>query len=287
MKTNTKASSKTKSINQAITKTLNQKEYSKLLSDLKTLIENGRDKSQKNATNQLTITYWKIGQRISNEKVTDKSGYKNSIIKELTEELDLEKTILSRCVSFFKTYKTPPNNENLSWSHYKDLLGVKNEEKRLELEQQAQDEGWSRAKLLSAINQLNQPSQSNKSKLVRPIEATYLYKAKIIEVIDGDTLLLSIDLGFQVWKEQRIRLAEIDCPEINTKEGKKAFNYTREKLAQTDFIIIKTRKIDIYGRYVGHIFYSPNNTHKTSDQIFKFGNYLNEDILKEGLAVRF
>ncbi len=46
----------------------------------------------------------------------------------------------------------------------------------------------------------------------------YLYKAKLVRVIDGDTIDLDIDLGFDVWlKKQRIRLAGIDSPECRTK----------------------------------------------------------------------
>jgi len=269
-------------------KTLNQKQYLKLLTDLKTLINDGKTKAQEDATNQLTLAYWQIGKRISNEPLTNEAGYKNSIIKELTSELSLEKTILSRCVTFYKAYKTPPNNKNLSWSHYKDLLSVKDEATRLQLEKQAQDEAWSRQKLLSAIKQLNQnPNQSTKNKLTRPTQASYIYQAHIKEIIDGDTLILNIDLGFQVWKEQRIRLAEVDCPELATKEGKAALNYVRNKLTQVKKIVIKTKKIDIYGRYLAHIFYDNTGNDKTMDEVFLEGNYLNEEILQGGFGVRF
>ena len=45
---------------------------------------------------------------------------------------------------------------------------------------------------------------------------------------------------------------------------------------------MKTNKIDIYGRYVGHIFYSLKETDK--DKIFSEGNYLNQELLNRGLA---
>ncbi len=46
----------------------------------------------------------------------------------------------------------------------------------------------------------------------------YHYKAKLVRVIDGDTIDVDIDLGFDVWlKKQRIRLAGIDSPECRTK----------------------------------------------------------------------
>jgi len=46
----------------------------------------------------------------------------------------------------------------------------------------------------------------------------YHYKAKLVRVIDGDTIDVDIDLGFDVWlKKQRIRLAGIDAPESRTR----------------------------------------------------------------------
>jgi hypothetical protein len=46
--------------------------------------------------------------------------------------------------------------------------------------------------------------------------------------------------------------------------------------------MIKTNKIDIYGRYVGHIFYSPKNLSKS--EIFARGCYLNQELVDRDLA---
>ena len=46
----------------------------------------------------------------------------------------------------------------------------------------------------------------------------YQYKAVLVRVIDGDTIDVDIDLGFDVWlKKQRVRLAGIDAPESRTR----------------------------------------------------------------------
>lgn len=270
-------------------KTLSNKEYSKLLTDIRNLIENGRDKTGEEANNQLTFTYWKIGERITNESLTTISNYRNSILKDISAELELERTVLSRCSSFYQAYKTPPENKNLSWSHYRELIAIKDEKLRSELEAKAQSQCWSRDKLIAAIKQRQNSTNSNpneKPHLKRPTNATYLYKAKVIEVIDGDTLLLNIDLGFQVSKEQRVRLACIDAPEITTKKGKESYEFLRNKMSQTSFIMIQTHKIDIYGRYVAHVFYTPDidQTKKSNDEVFKSGTYLNDEILRLGFA---
>ncbi len=266
-------------------KTLNAKQYSKLATDIKNLIEIGINKTSDEATNQLTTTYWQIGKRIGAEEVTNQSGYLNSVLKSLSAELELERTILSRCFNFFKTYPKPPDNKVLSWSHYRELMTIKDAKTRQELEAKAQTEQWSREKLVAAIRKLQRGSEQN-SKLKRPTDPTYLYRAKILEVIDGDTLILDIDLGFQVHKEQRVRLAQIDAPELTTKKGKASLEFLRSKAANIDYLMIQTRKIDIYGRYVGHIFYdpSPEQNKFSLDEIFKKGIYLNEEIVDKGFA---
>jgi endonuclease YncB( thermonuclease family) len=48
----------------------------------------------------------------------------------------------------------------------------------------------------------------------------HIYQAKIVEVIDGDTFDLMIDLGFNNFTKQRMRLYGIDAPEMRTQAGK-------------------------------------------------------------------
>jgi len=55
----------------------------------------------------------------------------------------------------------------------------------------------------------------------------YDYNAVLRRVIDGDTYVLDIDLGFHIWTTQHVRLEGIDCPEKNTPEGVLATNFAR------------------------------------------------------------
>ncbi len=48
----------------------------------------------------------------------------------------------------------------------------------------------------------------------------YKYKAKLIRVVDGDTIDAEIDLGFKIYIKERIRLAGIDTPESRTRNLK-------------------------------------------------------------------
>jgi len=47
----------------------------------------------------------------------------------------------------------------------------------------------------------------------------YEYRAKIVRVIDGDTVDVDIDLGFGIWmKNERVRIMGIDTPESRTRD---------------------------------------------------------------------
>ena len=53
----------------------------------------------------------------------------------------------------------------------------------------------------------------------------YEYKAKVLRVVDGDTVDVDIDLGFGIWMHrERVRMMGIDTPESRTRDKvEKAF----------------------------------------------------------------
>ena len=82
------------------------------------------------------------------------------------------------------------------------------------------------------------------------------YRAKITSIYDGDTCRADIDLGFGLWiKDQPIRIYGIDCPEINTDEGKAARDYADHILFCGRVVVMTTLKDkkEKYGRYLGKI----------------------------------
>lgn len=268
---------------------LSRAKYARLTADVRRIIEEGKARTAVAVNQGLVETYWQVGERICAENLPDNAGYQQAILEDLSEELDIDISTVKRSIYFFQTYKNAPRGTNLTWSHYKKLITVKDDKERRWYEELAVENGLNRVQLARSINDgIYQKSQKQKGKklkakiLKRPQEATYVYKAIVERVIDGDTIILRIDLGFQVLKQQRIRFAEIDAPAMDEPGGRECYEYVRDKLAQVDFVMIKTNKIDIYGRYVGHIFYSTKDLSK--DEIFAQGNYLNQELLEKGLA---
>ena len=270
------------------TRILTDSRYKKLLTDLRKVIEGGRRQAREAAGRILVETYWHLGQRIAREKLQENANYGDSLMEDLAEDLGMDVDTLRKSVLFFDRYnKKSPRALNLNWAHYRALLALTDEEARDFYEKEAARQGWTRDQLLSAIERETfEAKESGKEKtakkLTRPTEPTYVYKAVVERIVDADTLLLRIDLGFLVWKEQRIRLAGIDCPPIDTAKGCEAFEFVRDQLARVPFVMVKTHQIDIYGRYVAHVFYS--FTEKDKNKIFEEGRYLNQELLDKGLA---
>ena len=268
---------------------LTESSYQKLVSDIRKIIAEGRARAEKAAAQELVMTYWEVGRRICREGLTERAGYGEAILEDLADELEIDESTLLRCIHFFQTYKSLPTSKNITWSHYKVLLPLSDPDERKWYEKLILEEGLTAAQLAEAVkkerfeeSQKQKGKETKSKKLKRPTEATYVYTALVERVIDGDTLILRIDLGFTVWKEQRIRLAGIDAPPIDEPKGREAYEYVRDQMAKVPFVMVKTNKIDIYGRYVGHIFYLPKA--KDKDKIFAQGQYLNQELVDKGLA---
>lgn len=84
-------------------------------------------------------------------------------------------------------------------------------------------------------------------------DPSYLYRATVVRVIDGDTIDVTIDLGFRVNISTRLRLAHIDTPELSTKEGKAVRAFLTQLLPAGEPCTVATQKPDKYGRALADI----------------------------------
>lgn len=84
----------------------------------------------------------------------------------------------------------------------------------------------------------------------------YLYNAKVLKVVDGDTVDVQVDLGFDVSKKIRLRFAGINAPETSTDAGKVAKDFLTTTLPVGSDIIIMSKEYDKYGRSVAVVYYN-------------------------------
>ena len=125
----------------------------------------------------------------------------------------------------------------------------------------------------------------------------YEYRVKkLTNVVDGDTIDVEIDLGFNVSYAQRVRLAGIDTPESRTTDkaekvlGLESKEYLKSKLKDAKLIVIKTELPDStekYGRMLGWL-YLDGNTISVNDQMIEDGyawGYLGDTKVKDFSAL--
>ena len=92
----------------------------------------------------------------------------------------------------------------------------------------------------------------------------YEYFVKEVKnVVDGDTIDVIIDLGFDILFASRVRLAGIDTPESRTTDkaekalGIEAKEYLKKQLKDAKSVVIRTEKMDSsekYGRILGWVY---------------------------------
>ena len=110
----------------------------------------------------------------------------------------------------------------------------------------------------------------------------YEYRVKkVLKIVDGDTIDVDLDLGFDISFTQRVRLAGIDTPESRTTDkyektlGLEVKDKLKNAIEQAKTVVIRTEKPDStekYGRILGWIFLDGNQVS------------INQTLIDEGFA---
>lgn len=98
----------------------------------------------------------------------------------------------------------------------------------------------------------------------------YLFEAKVLNVVDGDTIDVSVDLGFSVYSHQRLRLYGIDTEELTSTvaEERELAKKAKQRLIYLVLdkkIYIQTFKTDKYGRYLAKLYLNLDESVSVND----------------------
>lgn len=327
--------------------------YNNLLLKIQKTIEEKQQNIIKSVNHEKVVMSWEIG-KIIDEYLLKNSrlDYGKKLFSQLEKDTAIKEKTLYQMRSFYKAYPTLPEAEkNLSWSHYRSLSSIKNDEKRQYFEELTINDNLGAVRLQKEISKINAkkaarrkqvPANKKPTKLsvtrghlftykivTLKNNKTYIdcgfkvfteaktgfengeivesakknagfvfkkssanskqlhtYKAFLDKVIDGDTLNVTLDLGFKIQHQEILRLAKINAPEKETFEGNKSTKALEKILKNVKFLIIKTNKTDIYGRYIADVFFSENE--KDDEQkIADEGIYLNQMLIDLGAAEVF
>jgi len=116
-------------------------------------------------------------------------------------------------------------------------------------------------------------------------KSCYNFRVTSIDrVLDGDTIDVTIDLGFDLYKKERVRVAGVDTPEKRTRDleekelGIDATNWLKEKLdgaiAGDDDLVIRTELVGgvgKYGRLLGWLYIGGDASSSLNEQMIEEG----------------
>lgn len=325
------------------------RDYSALLRRVKEVLIEG----QRRIESERVRTYWETGRVIHGHilKHADRAEYGSQVIANIAKDIQVEQTLLKRCVKFAKQYPRLPIGatwHQLSWSHYRQLIAVSDHKQRQLLEKGTAKNAWSVSELSARIRTVKidpEPAAPVRSMDPRPlltpqrgelytyrlvtrptlgekegsgllidlgfgffrevntrlgegdmvrsrptedaykftkvdaaVKELFTYNAFIEKVIDGDTLKVRLDLGFDSWTRQTLRLRGIDSPEVDTKAGVEARTFAQVLIKESQRIIVRTSKSDKYDRYLADVFIPSENGEEV---------YLNNLLLEKGFARRY
>ena len=111
-----------------------------------------------------------------------------------------------------------------------------------------------------------------------PIER-FCYSASVVHVVDGDTIDLLVDCGFNIHHKIRVRLYGVDTPESRTTNkiekvaGLKAKEFATEWCKQYDTVLIQTLKDknEKYGRVLAKIYGDQQQTDCLNERLIAGG----------------
>lgn len=118
--------------------------YKNLKEDIAYLLNKAKLQAYKAVDNIRVQTYWQIGERITREELKEgRAEYGKKAIPLLAEDLGFAPTDLFRMVRFYKAYPIVATvSPQLSWSHYREIIPINNDEERRFYEVQTIKNSW-------------------------------------------------------------------------------------------------------------------------------------------------
>lgn len=85
----------------------------------------------------------------------------------------------------------------------------------------------------------------------------WLYSGKVVRVVDGDTVVIDLDMGMKVWQLGiYLRISGIDAPELSSAEGKAARAYAASLLPVGAPVRVRSHSFEKYGRLLASVEFS-------------------------------
>lgn len=86
-----------------------------------------------------------------------------------------------------------------------------------------------------------------------PAPEVYTYRATVVRVIDGDTLVVNLDLGFHLTYRAHLRLAGVSAPELHEPEGPSWKAALEQAVLAAPRVVVRTTGRASFERWVAEV----------------------------------
>lgn len=169
--------------------------YNNLLQELNSILDTGLSRAYKAVDNIKVQTYWQLGERIVREELQhkDRAEYGKYLVEKLAVDLNILKRVLYQIIQFYSTYPMMNSvSSQLSWTHYRNLIFLKDQKERQFYEQKIIQNSWSVRKLQEQIK--NNLYQNSSSEEIKKVAQTKLPEKTSLEIFKNDSSIY--DFGF-------------------------------------------------------------------------------------------
>lgn len=104
----------------------------------------------------------------------------------------------------------------------------------------------------------------------------YIYRARVESIHDGDTMTVTLDLGFSTFRRVQLRLAGLDTPEVtgaSRDAGRAVLNWVALALHGAKEVTVVSEELDKYGRCLATVYLD--------------GKSLNDRLVSLGMALAY
>lgn len=174
---------------------LEVKSYDGLKNHVSKTLADGRAEAQEAVDRVKAQTYWNVGRLIDSHVLqSQKRGdYGKKVIQRLAKDLKTNQTLLYYSLQFARSYETLPASNKITWSHYRALLPIKDEQKRQDFEEKVEEWGWSSRQLEKSIAEQKKKSSKavQRGSSLKFIQGN-LYHYPVVEESKGRGLMLEL-----------------------------------------------------------------------------------------------
>lgn len=182
--------------------------YPELLALIRKEIPQGMSQIRRFVDYQKIVTNWRVGKHISDHLLQhrDKSDYGEKLYDRLAGDLQISKRFLQTTVQFYRTYSLLPKEDRITWSHYRTLLTVKDQDRREDLERKINEQNLGISHFEEVVRAAKKNERRAVSLPVRAMECRrgqlYIYRlVKAGYVHRGGSEIL-VDCGFENYIER-------------------------------------------------------------------------------------